>query len=98
MTLDQAIAMCKAAGYRVTKIGVSMVDTTDTRGSMGVASASSGAGAPEVEITPAMIEAGEETILASALRPEVAEPSWAFSLAREVYLAMEGARCSKRHQ
>jgi hypothetical protein len=45
-----------------------------------------------------MIEAGEKAILASALRPEVAEVSWASSLARTVYLAMEVAGCPRQHQ
>jgi len=49
-------------------------------------------------ITLEMIEAGEEAILASALRPEIAVSSWASSLAEQVYLAMEDARCPKRNR
>jgi hypothetical protein len=43
-------------------------------------------------------QAGEEAILASALRPEFAVPFWASSLAEQVYRAMEGARLTKRHR
>ena len=74
------------------KAGVSMVDTTDTTGSMGAASASSGAGAHEMQITPAMIEAGAETYCAELtefqLRPDLEK------LVQAVFVAM--ASCQKR--
>lgn len=54
------------------------------------------AGAPE--LSQAMIEAGEETILTYGPQPDFAAPAWASSLAKRVYLAMEAVRCSKRRR
>ncbi len=44
-----------------------------------------------------MIEAGEEIILNSGLRPCVAERFWAADLATSVFQAMEAARSPKRN-
>jgi len=45
-----------------------------------------------------MIEPGEDPILARAPRTEIAAPSWASSLAEEVYQAMEAAHYSKQYR
>ncbi len=47
------------------------------------------AGAPEIKITPEMIEAGERTIFAFGVRPDLSTADWAASLAEQVYQAME---------
>jgi hypothetical protein len=47
------------------------------------------AGAPEIEVTPEMIEAGERTIFAFGVRPDLSTAGWAASLAEQVYQAME---------
>jgi hypothetical protein len=76
-----------------------MVDTTNTTGSNSASQLeSAAAGAPEIEVTPEMIDAGEDVILSRGPHPEVAVDSWASSLASQVYQAMEAARCSKRNQ
>ena len=56
------------------------------------------AGAPEIEVTPEMVEAGEDTILTYGPQPDFAASSWAASLAIRVYRAMEFARCSMRNR
>ena len=56
-------------------------------------------GAPEtdeIEITPTMIEAGEQAIFAFGVRPNLSTADWASALAGQVYQAMEAARCPMR--
>ena len=75
-----------------------MVDTTNTRGSRKPLSPLGEAGAPEIEVTPAMIEAGERAIFAFGVRPCLSTADWAASLANLVYQAMEGARCPRQNR
>jgi hypothetical protein len=56
------------------------------------------AGAPETEITPEMVEAGEKAIFASGVWPDLCVSELASSLADQVYRAMEAARCSMRNR
>jgi hypothetical protein len=54
------------------------------------------AGAPEDEVTPAMLKAGERAIFAFGVVPDLSTAEWASSLADQVYRAMEGARHPKQ--
>jgi hypothetical protein len=67
-----------------------MVDTTRDKDGKWAASDLSEAGAPgnEIEITPAMIEAGERVILASGVWPDQCYGGWQTDLAIRVYQAM----------
>jgi hypothetical protein len=75
-----------------------MVDTTNAIASNEPVSDLSEAGAPEIEITSAMIDAGERAIFASDVWPNLCLFGWSSDLAEQVYRAMEGARLTKRHQ
>jgi hypothetical protein len=52
-------------------------------------------GAPEIEITPAMIEAGEREIFASGVWPSECYGDWSSDLAMRVYRAMASAGLAK---
>jgi len=66
-----------------------MVDTTGAKASNAAASDLTEAGAPdEIEITPAMIEAGERAIFAFGVEPWLSTGDWASDLANQVYRAM----------
>ena len=70
--------------------GDSMVDTTKTRTSNEAASAIPDAGSPEIEITPAMIEAGVAVLWDSGA-VEVANLGADQELVREIFVAMSHA-------
>lgn len=75
-----------------------MVDTTKSKCGGIAAKSPLAAGAPNIEITPAMIEAGAEIFYERSLRPEIAASSWEEDLAKAVYRAMESARYPKPNQ
>lgn len=46
-------------------------------------------GAPEIEVTPEMAEAGERAIFSFGVTPDLSTADWACALASQVYRAME---------
>ncbi len=67
----------------------------DTRGRIAVPDVSE---ATALEISPAMIEAGERAIFSSDVWPNLCVGGWSSDLAVAVYRAMEDARFPKRRQ
>jgi hypothetical protein len=72
-----------------------MVDTTNTIGRDGEAKSTDLAGAPEAEVTPAMIDAGAEIIWRCFDEDLPYGSSFGAHVAREVFLAMVSRREQK---
>ena len=75
-----------------------MVDTTNTkcRTANPLADLPEAGASETVEITPAMVEAGERAIFASDVWPNLCLSEWSSDLAIAVYRAMEAARLTTR--